>query len=203
MQGFQYLSYYEKLNSFCQCILLDEDARVIDSCNSIFDVSIIADKPVYHTFDFFLGLYNSLYLNNPINTDIRFSKVNAPHPLLQGTYDFTFTNILVKHQHYLLWQIYDFTELYEHYKHYQQRKNELEIYRQKVELQAKFLNSTQEVLSFKDKIIDNYFLAGNDYATLAQNILFNPFYNLDDIAEILCKDDPLKDQLIVRLYSST
>ena len=96
MQGFQYLSYYEKLNSFCQCILLDEDARVIDSCNSIFDVSIIADKPVYHTFDFFLGLYNSLYLNNPINTDIRFSKVNAPHPLLQGTYDFTFTNILVK-----------------------------------------------------------------------------------------------------------
>lgn len=136
----------QKLARFCQVILIGIDGNLVESCDSIFNTAPLAQYPVAEWFPFIESVFYSLKGLNIGDDNLLFSKVEKPAPFLQGYYDFSFSKIEMKEQEYILWELFDYTILYEDFKRYQQKRNDLEIQRQLFELENKKLKSKDEIL---------------------------------------------------------
>ena len=127
------------LSKFSQLILLNVDAYIVSSCNSIFPTHELIDTPVNSWFPFLESIFDYLYQLQANSSEVKFSKIETPIRQLPGIYDFTFSKVIIDQEELLLWAIYDYTELYEDFKHYQQKKNEFEILMETLERRSRNL----------------------------------------------------------------
>ena len=136
----------QKLAHFCQVILIGMDGDVVESCDSIFNTSSLAQYPIFEWFPFVESVFYSLEYLKIGDDNLLFSKVEKPASFLPGYYDFSFSKIEMKGKEYILWELFDYTTLYENFKKYQQKRNELEIQRQRFDIENKKLKSKDEIL---------------------------------------------------------
>jgi hypothetical protein len=136
----------QKLAHFCQVILIGMDGNIVGSCDSIFNTSSLSKQPVFEWFPFVESVFYSLEHLKIDDENLLFPKVEKPAPFLQGYYDFSFSKIEMKGKEYILWELFDYTTLYEDFKKYQQKRNELEIQRQRFEIENRKLKSKDEIL---------------------------------------------------------
>lgn len=136
----------QKLAHFCQVILIGMDGYVVESCNSIFNTSPLTKDPVSKWFPFIESVFYSLEYLKVGDANLLFSKVEKPAHFLQGYYDFSFSKIQMEGKEYILWELFDYTALYEDFMKYQQKRNELEIQRQRFEIENKKLKTKNEIL---------------------------------------------------------
>ncbi len=144
-----------KLAKFCQVILLDKRGRMIESCNSIFDANQLKSKKVEEWFPFVESVLPVVLELTTDDPELLFSKVENPASFLPGYYDFTFSISHIEGKEYILWEIYDFTTLYEDFRHYQQKRNELEIQRQILALQNKKLRKKEDIHKRGNLVFDS------------------------------------------------
>jgi len=169
-----------QLTKFNQLILLDYKGFIVQSCDSIFSTKSLKDSPIQDNVVFIESIFSSLVGLQPNDSEIRFTKVEIPANFLPGYYDFTFSSISLDNQNYILWSIFDYTDLYLDLMKYQQRKNELEIRRQAFELQNKKLKSPNDILLQQNFFID-YFETNKEkeFSTKLQELLLSKENALD------------------------
>jgi len=110
-----------------QLILLDDEGRIIASCDSIFPTLDMRDEPVFKHFplvESIFGIAKNMKVNEP---KLRFSKIETTFKELNGFYDFTFIKTDIDSREPILWTILDYTKLYEDYHRSQQERQELAI----------------------------------------------------------------------------
>ncbi len=143
----------QKLSKFCQVILVTKDGRVVESCNSIFDVTPFKQKTVTDWFPFIESVFPTVLYMDTKAPELLFSKVENPSSFLPGYYDFTFSVVQIDNEEYVLWEVYDFTSLYQDFRHYQQKRNELEIQRQILAIQNKKLRKKEDIRNRENLVI--------------------------------------------------
>lgn len=122
-----------------QYILLDKNEMLVDSCDSLFSTERFRSKPLSHEILFLKNIYASI-LDMSKDEEIYYPKVEHPIDELPGVYDFSFSKVKIKDEYYILWRIYDYSNVYTDFIRYQQRHNELEIQFQILENQQKRWN---------------------------------------------------------------
>jgi len=113
---------------FHQVILIDDNAFVIESCNSIFDVEQFMGKSICEHFCFLESEFK--HISSCKSGKITFEKVQTEHSVLPGFYDFEFSKTTISDKSCIKWDIFDYTKVYEEFVKVQQLKNELDIQRQ-------------------------------------------------------------------------
>ncbi|MBP7184751.1 MAG: hypothetical protein KBA06_04525 [Saprospiraceae bacterium] len=126
-----------------------------ESCNTLFSSDIFEDNSAMNKMAFLESIFESLLRLSGANQEVKFSQVNHPLKELPGIYDFTFSRISIENQIFIVWLIYDYTELYESYRSFQQQKNEFEIFRQKLELQLKHIEHKHDISTKKQILISS------------------------------------------------
>ena len=163
------------LPKFNQVVLLDVSGQVIKSCNTIFQVEQMSSAQVSE-WSYLLESIVPLLANlKPGDTEITFSKIHSPFEKLPGFYDFTFTKNILDGEERIVWLIYDYTNLYNDFLNYQQRKNEIDVQRQIFEHRNQSLTNEDELWSnkerFKSEIHESSF--SNSYSLLMHQIIAN------------------------------
>ncbi len=148
---------------FCQVVLVGKDGTFAGSCDSIFQTQNLRNLPVQSWFPFLESIFSMLY---GLDKELVFAKVESPASFLPGCYDFTFSNVTIDEKDFLLWEVYDYTTLYEDFRQYQQKRNELEIQRQLLALQNKELSSLNEILTRGNITIQSIPNNASDYSGL-------------------------------------
>lgn len=115
---------------FNQMLLLDENAYIVESCDSLFSTTELKSQTVIKWSPFVESIFDYLIDLKAGSPEILFSRVEHPNENLQGFYDFTFAPLKIKDKKYILWTIYDYTSLYRELQINQQRRHELEIQKQ-------------------------------------------------------------------------
>jgi len=141
---------------FTQLVLMDYEGRIIESCDTIFSTQELKLTPLTESVVLIESIFDILIKLQPNDPEIRISKVEIPANFLPGYYDFTFSSVLLDNKKYILWSIFDFTELYLDLMKYQQSKNELEIRRQAFELRNRNITSVKDILN-KDNFFVDFF----------------------------------------------
>lgn len=177
----------ETLSKFSQLILLDEKSYILESCDSIFDTEKLRKTPGIDWFPFLESIYDQLLKLEPGSPEIKFAKVEKPLDDLQGYYDFTFAKRLIDGKERILWSIYDYTDLYIDFMQYQQKRNELEIHRQKLEYNYKTLKNQKEILQYKNLILENIQSIQSEYNSIINQALVQPINILDGLTDMLSK----------------
>ncbi|MEM1318649.1 MAG: hypothetical protein AAGG75_00265 [Bacteroidota bacterium] len=133
--------------SFNQRILLEESGCIVHSCDSIFSTVDLKEQPVTALFPIVESLYLNLEQIQLGALPLRFPGVESISERLPGIYDFSFVRLQLKGQSYILWSIYDYTELYIELRKYQQQKNELDMYCEHLEQRFKDIQTPEDVLN--------------------------------------------------------
>jgi hypothetical protein len=115
---------------FYQLLLLNNNSFIVESCDSLFSTKLLKHQPVTEWSPFVESIFEYIINLKSGTPEILFSGVEQPHDNLKGFYDFTFAPINIENNKYILWTIYDYTQLYKELQVHQQRKHELEIQRQ-------------------------------------------------------------------------
>ena len=115
---------------FNQMLLLDKNAYIVESCDSLFSTVDLKDKSVLEWSPFVESIFSYLIDLEAGTPEVLFLRVEKPNQHLQGFYDFTFAPLSINNEKYLLWTIYDYTTLYRELQINQQKRHELEIQKQ-------------------------------------------------------------------------
>lgn len=192
----QHLEQYKvkHLSKFSQLILLDDEANIVSSCDSIFPTEQHKNKPVTEWFPFLESIFSSLLELKTDTPEIRFARVETPLDTLAGNYDFTFTRVELDGQELILWSIFDYTDLYEYFKEFQQRRNELEIHRQMLEQRYKQLKHQKDILIQKNLALENLNEIHNSYFGKIRKAIQSPINALDGLTFILSKLSKEQDE---------
>lgn len=172
----------ENENDFNQMLLLDINAYVVESCDTLFTTSSLKSIPTTKWSPFIESIFSYLATLESGTPEILFSRVEQPLPELQGFYDFTFAPLTIREKKYILWTIYDYTTLYKELQRNQQRRHELEIQRQN--LNNKIHNIVVKNLNLRSKkgvskVKTPLLLQANDV------LLKNVFSNLDNLSKVI------------------
>lgn len=124
-----------KDQAFRQLIILDEQAELVSSDDSLFSTDQLKNVSVAKWFPFIESVHDTLKKMTLTREELLFSRVESPASFLPGSYDFSFYKIRKGGKEYIQWSIYDYTNVYAYLTKYQQLKNEKDIYRQKLEYQ--------------------------------------------------------------------
>ena len=127
MTGNFHTKFINKSN-FHQSVLLDSKGIIRDSCDSLFDSSIFKSKSIGNYFYFLASELPAIWVSEA--NKITFSQMQTTQDCLPGFYDFVFSKVLIKDQKYVLWELFDYTHIYEEYLKVQQIKNEIDIHKQ-------------------------------------------------------------------------
>jgi len=168
-------SHHDKFN---QLIFLDKDSYVIKSCETIFNTDVMNGMSTKEWYPFIESIFEEVW---NLDDQIRFTKVETHLPELNGTYDFSFSKVVIDDKEAMLWSIYDYTILYKDLKSFQQSRNELEIRRDHIEKKYQNLVDFNEVLLEKNKELENINLLHQDYFRIVQKSLLSPINTLDGV----------------------
>ncbi len=174
-------------SKFSQLILLNEQAQIVSSCDSIFTASTFKNDQVTDWFPFMESIFPSLWSMMTNQPNISFNKMQTPIPELPGIYDFTFSKVSIEHEAFILWNIYDFTDLYEDFRQFQQRKNELEIHRETLERRYQSLIHKDDIKIQHNIIIERLDHLQLTYFNKIKSALLAPVNGLDGITFLLAK----------------
>lgn len=133
-----------KDQAFRQLIILDEQAELVSSDDSLFSTDQLKDISVAKWFPFIESIHDTLKKMTLTGKELLFSRVESPANFLPGSYDFSFYKIQREGKEYIQWSIYDYTNVYAYLTKYQQLKNERDIYRQKLEYQDRQMTDDKE-----------------------------------------------------------
>lgn len=172
-------------SKFGQLILLNEQAHIISSCDSIFETHSFQGSPVTDWFPFLDSIYSSIWSTLSTQSNISFNKIETPVPQLPGIYDFTFSQLEIEQHIFLLWSIYDYTDLYEDFKQFQQRRNELEIHRETLERRYKGLSNKEDIKIQQNIIIESLDHLQLTYYNKIKSALLAPVNALDGLTFLL------------------
>ncbi len=193
----------QKLSHFNQLIILNDEGNILDSCNSIFEVGPFQDRPFTQYFPFLESIFPNLLELQIDSPELRFTKIEAPIAALPGIYDFTFTRMSIDGRQVILWSIYDYTNLYEDLRQYQQKRNELEIHRELLESRNRKLKRQQDLLAQKNLVLENWDEVRRDYYEKVRLALQSPINALDGLSFILAKISPETDQDYLQTMQAT
>lgn len=129
-------------SSYLQTIILDKNGFIKDSCDSLFDSSVFKDKSIGNYFYFLASELPSIIASEA--NKITYNQMQTTQACLPGFYDFVFSKILIEEQEHILWEIYDYTNVYQEYVKVQQIKNEIDIHEQ-------FLSRQKDLSSDENK----------------------------------------------------
>lgn len=132
------------LNNIHQIILLDKNGCIHFSSDTIFSTNHYNGKSILNDNPFIESVFSQLLDLEVDGPTLRYSKMENPIPLLKGAFDFSFSRVRVKEGEFILWCVYDYSELYKKIKASQQRRNELELYKERLEGNSKKINSIQD-----------------------------------------------------------
>lgn len=183
MNGYCMTHQDETNEDFNQMLLLDENARIVESCETLFNTEKLHRLPVVKWSPFVESIFDYLLTLKSGSPEILFSRVEEPLPELQGFYDFTFGAITIHGKKYIIWTIFDHTNLYKELQRTQQRMHEIELQRQN--LDYKIHQTIQKNLNLQRKIIKN-----KDKPLLVQAnnlILKNILNDLEQLADLMRK----------------
>jgi len=138
-----------------QLILLDKKGLVLHSCDALFPASEYHDSSILSSFPMIESIFSNLITAEVGAPPVLFSKVETFNEQLPGIYDYRFSTLLLEGQTYILWVIYDYTEVYEKFRIYQQKRNELEVHRQYFEQRLDTINSLETFRALKSKVMKN------------------------------------------------
>ncbi len=144
------------LSKFSQFFLLDDRAQLLASCDSIVATQHLPQRPVTDWFPFLESIFQQVKSLQVDTAEIHFQKITIPHHQLPGIYDFSFRRIQLREGAFLLWRIFDYTALYEDLQHYQQRRNELEIHREMLELRQRQMRSRRDLNDGFNLVLENF-----------------------------------------------
>ena len=134
--------------SFHQVILLDSDGFICDSCESVFDTSDFRDCDLGDHFHFLASEFDNIMSSDA--DKLTFSQIQTSLACLPGFYDYTFSKKIIKDKIYILWEIFDYTDVYKEYVKVQQIKNELDI-------QKQFILRQKDLQNRKNAYSSNFF----------------------------------------------
>lgn len=138
------MAEYKKLH---QIILLDREGLVHYSCDSLFEASKYKKESLLEMSPFLESIMPNLRNLNPKSAAVRFSKLENPCEELPGAYDFSFQWVNIHEGNFILWCIYDYSQLYESIRISQQKRQELELYKESLESTNKKFHSIKEFQS--------------------------------------------------------
>lgn len=134
------------LSNFNQVILLDENATIVESCDSIFNTQDLHNTPVTEWLPFIESIFDSLIKIKVGTPELLFTKVQEPYKDLPGFYDFSFVPVSIQGKKHILWTIFDYTSVYKAVQQFQQLHHDLEIRRQRLEIKVQLLLSKNREL---------------------------------------------------------
>jgi len=124
----------EHLSKFTQVMIFDLDGTFLESCDSLFDTNQLKASPLSIWFPVTGNIIDTMKTMD-INRELFFPRVEDPAGFLSGVYDFRFVRIGTTENSKLLIIISDFTEIYDKYRYFQQKYNEVRIEKQHLETQ--------------------------------------------------------------------
>lgn len=175
----------QRLSSFSQLIILNEDGSIEESCDSIFPTAPFKAQPFTEHFPFLESIFDLLIQLKTDGEELKYAKIESPLAELPGVYDFTFSRVILDEKDYILWSIYDYTDLYEDFKQYQQKRNELEIHREMLETRNRKLGRQKDLLTQKNIALQSWDEIRKDYYNKVRLALQSPINALDGLSFIL------------------
>ena len=184
----------QKLSKFSQLIILNDQGFIEESCDSIFATDPFLSQAFTLYFPFLESIFDLLLELKVNGEELKYAKIESPLEELPGVYDFTFARVLLDGQDYILWSIYDYTDLYEDFKQYQQKRNELEIHREMLETRNRKLHRQKDLLAQKNLVLQNWDQVRKSYYNQVRLALQSPVNALDGLSFILSNLSNDKDQ---------
>lgn len=178
-------SHFRHRSKFNQLILLNQQSLIVSSCDSIFNTVPFKDKPTIEWFPFMESIYPEIWKMVSKQSNLSFNKMETPIPELPGTYDFSFSKMRIEGEDLILWCIYDYTDLYEDFKQFQQRKNELEIHRETLEHRHQVFKNKEDIKIQQNIIIESLDHLQLTYFNKIKSALLAPINALDGITHLL------------------
>lgn len=120
--------------SWRQLILLDDEACILASCDSIFCTKKLRETGILEFFPLVESIFPNIVELKPGHPEIRIHKISPVYRGLSGYYDFSFIRTDIDTRLPILWTIYDFTRLYEDYYKNLQQKHDIEMARELLEM---------------------------------------------------------------------
>jgi len=130
-----------------QLILLDESFDLVKSNDLIFQTDNLSSIPVEKWFPFIESIHETIRKIKIEDGELQFLRVESPAEFLPGSYDFSFSKMIINEKDYILWSICDYTDVYTYLSKYQQLKNELDIHRQKLDYQNRQATQIDDLFS--------------------------------------------------------
>ncbi len=124
-----------------QIILLNDDGSIHYSSETLFSTKSYKGKSILNDNPFLDSIFKQLLELEVGGATIRYSKMENPIPLLKGAFDFSFSRVKREGGQFILWSIYDYSDLYKKIKASQQKRNEMELYKEKMKIKGKNLDS--------------------------------------------------------------
>jgi len=112
---------------FHQIILLNRTGRVRYSCETLVELRAFKEQSVLEKSPFLESVFPQLLIRRSHEKALRYGRLESPFPGLKGTYDFSFQWVEIHDGNYILWNIYDLSDLYSTIKQAQQQRNEQAI----------------------------------------------------------------------------
>ncbi len=95
-----------------QTLLINKDAILLHSCDSLFETANLRDRNIIPYFPFLESVFDDLIYRLKIDGRITFSGVETKHSFLPGYYDYVFNLIHKNKKEVIEWQILDTTNAY-------------------------------------------------------------------------------------------
>jgi len=127
-----------------QIILLDKEGCVHFSSETLFSTKAYVGTSMLSDNPFLESIFPQLKELTADSPTIRYSKIENPIPLLKGAYDFSFSFVHVEEGDFIMWSVYDYSDLYKKIKASQQKRNEMELYKERLEGNSRNANSIQD-----------------------------------------------------------
>jgi len=111
-----------------QILLINEDAMLLHSCDSLFVTDNLRNRNIIPYFPFLEGVFDALLERLKKNNRIVFKGVETKHSFLPGYYDYVFNLMYRNKKEVIEWQILDTTISYQALKINQQNHHEKKIF---------------------------------------------------------------------------
>ena len=107
-----------------QTLLLNMDAMLMHSCDSLFATPQFTNQNIILHFPFLESIFEELLERLKEEPRIIFKGIETKHQFLPGYYDYAFSLVHTNDKQLIQWQIIDETDTYNAMKVEQQSKNE-------------------------------------------------------------------------------
>lgn len=103
-----------------QTLLLNREAILLDSCDSLFVTNDLINENMIPHFPFLESIFHDLLQRLKLEHKVIFSGVSTKHTFLPGYYDYIFNLTSKNGKKFIQWHIFEATDTYNNQKQQQQ-----------------------------------------------------------------------------------